>query len=255
MSGWRNRWALPRTVEQAKSVTEFIKTASENDLRQLGLASASRPSLGADLDLLPIEHRLRCVQDYITSFQYNHTATTYFDQNKQRPLCRILSTARDIVRQGLPIKCVEAVFLGLLLTSGWTDLDRVPVGYKTCVAGHVYRHIVLAVRHPETGRWGALGLSRRAELVDKPLIYSSLADLLAAYVASYKQWWHTVLRIRIGLPVPHDVMYDGQVAWRQCCMKVAGEDWSVVRSKVNEHAVKADDLWAAFLVGKKGFKP
>ncbi len=47
--------------------------------------------------------------------------------------------------------------------------------------------------------------------MDKPLIYSSLADLLAAYVASYKQWWHTVLRICIGLPVPHDVMYDGQV--------------------------------------------
>ena len=73
------------------------------------------------------------------------------------------------------------------------------------------RHIVLAVRHPETGRWGAIGLSRRAELMDKPLIFSSLADLLAAYVASYRQWWHTVLRLRIGLPVPHDVMYDGQV--------------------------------------------
>ncbi len=85
-----------------------------------------------------------CLQEYITSFQYNHTATTYFDQNKQRPLCRILSTARDIVRQGLPIKCVEAVFLGLLLTSGWTDLDRVPVGFKTCVAGHVYRSHLLA---------------------------------------------------------------------------------------------------------------
>lgn len=46
-----------------------------------------------------------------------------------------------------------------------------------------------------------------------------------------------------------------QVAWRQCCMKVAGEDWSVVSSKVNEHAVKADDLWTAFLTDKKGFKP
>ncbi len=87
-----------------------------------------------------------CLQEYITSFQYNHTAATYFDQNKQRPLCRILSTARDIVRQGLPIKCVEAVFLGLLLTSGWTDLDRVPVGFKTCVAGHVYRSHLLANR-------------------------------------------------------------------------------------------------------------
>ena len=79
------------------------------------------------------------MQEYITAFQYNHTANTYFDQNKQRPLCRILSTARDIVRQGLPIKCVEAVFLALLLTAGWNDLDRIPVGFKTCVAGHVYR--------------------------------------------------------------------------------------------------------------------
>ena len=80
-----------------------------------------------------------CTQEYITAFQYNHTPNTYFDQNKQRPLCRILSTARDIVRQGLPIKCVEAVFLALLLTAGWKDLDRIPVGFKTCVAGHVYR--------------------------------------------------------------------------------------------------------------------
>ena len=43
------------------------------------------------------------------------------------------------MRQGLPIKCVEAVFLALLLTAGWNDLDRIPVGFKTCVAGHVYR--------------------------------------------------------------------------------------------------------------------
>lgn len=42
--------------------TEFVKSASEHDLRQLGLASASRPSLGADLELLPIEQRLQCVQ-------------------------------------------------------------------------------------------------------------------------------------------------------------------------------------------------
>ena len=25
------------------------------------------------------------------------------------------------------------------------------------------------------------------------------------------QWWHTVLLIQTGLPIPHDVMYDGQV--------------------------------------------
>ena len=53
----------------------------------------------------------------------------------------------------------------------------------------------------------------------------------------------------------HEWTFLVQVAWRQCCVKVAGEDWSVVSSKVNEHAVKASDLWAAFLADKKGFKP
>lgn len=79
--------------------------------------------------------------------------------------------------------------------------------YITCC-----RHIVLAVRHPGTGLWGAIGLSRRAELMDKPLKFASLADLMADYVASYGCWWHTVLRIRIGLPVPHDAMYEGMVS-------------------------------------------
>lgn len=47
--------------------------------------------------------------------------------------------------------------------------------------------------------------------MEKSLTYASLADLLQNYMASYMRWWHSVLRIRIGLPVPHDVMYDGQV--------------------------------------------
>ena len=71
------------------------------------------------------------MQGYITALQYNHTSNTYFDQNKQRPLCRILSTARDIVRQGLPIKCVEAVFLALLLTAG--TIIKVPLRRSFCV--------------------------------------------------------------------------------------------------------------------------
>jgi hypothetical protein len=32
----------------------------------------------------------------------------------------------------MPIKCIEAVFLGLLLTSGWQELQRVPIGFKSC---------------------------------------------------------------------------------------------------------------------------
>lgn len=71
--------------------------------------------------------------------QYNHTGSNYFNINKRRPFARICDTARDILREGLPIKCIEAVFLGLYLTCGWEDLQRVPVGFKSRVDGQVYR--------------------------------------------------------------------------------------------------------------------
>ncbi len=38
------------------------------------MASASRPSLGADLELLPIEHRLRCVQVSLLMLGFRHCA-------------------------------------------------------------------------------------------------------------------------------------------------------------------------------------
>ena len=47
--------------------------------------------------------------------------------------------------------------------------------------------------------------------MNKPLKFASLADLLADYVSAYACWWHTVLRVRIGLPVPHNAMYEGMV--------------------------------------------
>ena len=37
-------------------------------------------------------------------------------------------------------------------------------------------------------------------------------------------------------------------------MKVAGEEWTNVASKINQHAAKANDLWSAHVAGAKGFK-
>ena len=82
---------------------------------------------------------------------------------------RILETAREITRQALPIKCVEAVFLATYLTQvtlpragtliltltltltltyltqGLRELERVPVSFKSQVVGNTYTHITLAV--------------------------------------------------------------------------------------------------------------
>jgi hypothetical protein len=59
-----------------------------------------------------------------------------------------------------------------------------PIGWLLL---QVYCHIVLAVHDPSSGLFGALGISRRANLMYKPLAFSSLAALLADYQEAYRQ--------------------------------------------------------------------
>ena len=94
-----------------------------------------------------MQAKVNSVQTYIEKLQYNFTGVNYFDIRKNRPMTyathtglapqtsrprtgqvllltrvgpavdrRILETAREITRQALPIKCVEAVFLATYLT-------------------------------------------------------------------------------------------------------------------------------------------
>jgi hypothetical protein len=89
----------------------------------------------------------------------------------------------------LPVKCIEAVFLGLLLTQGWTQLQRLPLGFKSRGSnGCVYRHIVLAVADCSSSgaTYAALGISRCSALMDKPLQHSSLAGLVEDYAQAYR---------------------------------------------------------------------
>ena len=83
--------------------------------------------------------------------------------------------AKQIIRAALPIQCVEAVFLGCLLTAGLKGLDRVPLSFKSKHDSNTYRHIVLAVRYE--GKWGALGISRRSKLMNKDIRFDSLSDM------------------------------------------------------------------------------
>ena len=83
---------------------------------------------------VPIRSRLRLAQELITALQYNHTdAVTYFTVDKARPTCRVMDTARDIIRHGLPIRCVEAVFLAMYLTAGWKEVERIPLRMRSVV--------------------------------------------------------------------------------------------------------------------------
>ena len=113
---------------------------------------------------------------------------------------------------------------------------------KTSIDGHVYRHIVLAVLHVPSGCWGALGLSRRKELMYKELKFASFADLMREYKERYEQWWHKVLKIWVGLPCSHDAFDGAPICWRYCKVKLPNREWDDVAVELNKHCEEADKL-------------
>jgi hypothetical protein len=107
-----------------------------------------------------------------------------------------MDVAKDMIKESLPIKCLEAVILGLYplhkkklyfrnskylispqglnsihsyLTNGIPGLDRFPLSFRTVFNRNIYNHVVLAVYH--NGYYGSIGMSRRKDLMDKPLVF------------------------------------------------------------------------------------
>ncbi|KAL6752521.1 Vasohibin-domain-containing protein [Haematococcus lacustris] len=240
--------ALPLTPEQELNLARLVPECSTEQLASLGLAAPPRPTVpkSAVLAALDVAQRLEAVQRVINALEYNHQQGYLFNVDKDRPLCRILDTARDVLREAMPIKCIEAVFLGLLLTNNWEHMERYPVGFKSKCQGNTYRHIVLAVRDASSGLWGALGISRREELMFKPLAYHSLAALMLEFKVSYEKWHHTLHKIRVGLPVEHGCSASGGVCWRYCNVSAARHPWSVCASVLDCFAGSANILAARF---------
>jgi hypothetical protein len=137
----------------------------------------------------------------------------------------------QIVRDALPIRCLEAVFLALHLTQGMTELDRYPVSFKSTVAGNTYRHIVLAIK--VEGKFGALGLSRRSTLMFKDFTYESFGDLIADYRDSYEQVFHRLLTVHTGLPISHQDYKAMPICWRCLKVKLFKHDWELLHAGLN----------------------
>ena len=152
---------IPLTVAQAGRARRLIAAlvhgphCSRLADASLNLAAPAKPVWpppGGVGPTVPIRSRLRLAQELITALQYNHTdAVTYFTVDKARPTCRVMDTARDIIRHGLPIRCVEAVFLAMYLTAGWKEVERIPLRMRSVVVDNEgversHAHIVLLIR-------------------------------------------------------------------------------------------------------------
>ena len=146
---------------------------------------------------------------------------------RDRGLKHVTTTAKEIMREALPIQCVEAVFLAILLTSEAPDLCRFPLSFKSKCDGNAYRHIVLAIREAKDDRWGALGISRRKTLQGKEVRHESLAALVDDYRRSYESCGHELVKVYVGLPLPCSVHSMEPVKWRVLKLRLdEGKPWA-----------------------------
>lgn len=205
-----------------------------------------RPTAPLNIENVPIASRIKMIQQFINKLEYNHTNQNYFNLSKARPYSRVMDTAKKILRDCLPIKCLEAVFLGMYLTNKMDDIERIPVSFKSKFGGKIYRHIILAVHHVPSGKYGAIGLSRKAELMYKDMKYGSMAELLQDYKDAYENLYHQVLKIWVGLPAPNDEFSYSPVCWRYFCFR--GTSWHEMTKSLESDISNSKKLFSKWLV-------
>ncbi|KAI4563475.1 hypothetical protein MJT46_019831 [Ovis ammon polii x Ovis aries] len=147
---------------------------------------------------------------------------------------RLMETAKEMTRESLPIKCLEAVILGIYLTNGQPSIERFPISFKTYFSGNYFHHVVLGIYC--NGRYGSLGMSRRAELMDKPLTFRTLSDLIFDFEDSYKKYLHTVKKVKIGLYVPHEPHSFQPIEWKQLVLNVSKMLRADIRKELEKYA-------------------
>ncbi|XP_029449085.1 tubulinyl-Tyr carboxypeptidase 2 isoform X3 [Rhinatrema bivittatum] len=104
------------------------------------------------------------------------------------------------------------------LTNGQPAVERFPISFKTQFSGNYFHHVVLGIYC--SGYYGALGMSRRSDLMDKPLTFRTLSDLVFDFEESYKKYFHSVKKVKIGLYVPHDPHSFQPIEWRKLVLNV-----------------------------------
>ncbi|KAI6646335.1 Vasohibin-2 [Oopsacas minuta] len=159
-----------------------------------------------------LSQKISLIQQYLLQLEYNHTGMQYFEVIKNRPISRLVDTARDIIRESLPIKCLEAVILSIFLLASIDNLKMFVIGFKSEFKDKTHRHVVLGIF--SEGRFGTVGLSRRPELMYKPMKYETLTDLLMEFIESYKECGHKVVKIDLSNGITHDLCSCEVIQWK-----------------------------------------
>ncbi|XP_074898792.1 tubulinyl-Tyr carboxypeptidase 2 isoform X1 [Buteo buteo] len=248
---WERMWGhVERVHPDGGAVAAAIRSAAR-------LARPSVPPVPNYKLSMSIPEWLQAIQTYMKMLQYNHTGTQFFEIRKTRPLSGcpwsfvfllpgqfsselknclrlLMETAKEMTRESLPIKCLEAVILGIYLTNGQPSVERFPISFKTHFSGNYFHHVVLGIYC--NGRYGSLGMSRRSDLMDKPLTYRTLSDLIFEFEDSYKKYLHSVKKVKIGLYVPHEPHSFQPIEWKQLVLNVSKMMRTEVRKELEKFA-------------------
>jgi hypothetical protein len=178
--------------------------------------------------------RLKLIQVYLEQLSYNHLGHQFFEVKKTYSLRRLHLLAREMINEGMPIKCLEAVVVAMHLTNSCADLDRFVLGFKSQVGDETYRHIVLVVRYNQT--YGALGLSRRKDLMYKNMEMDSLHDLVMDYKKSYENNGHVLIKVKLGKVIPKDVASNEKLPFKHISIDLRRDSVDVVKKQIDLHA-------------------
>lgn len=200
--------AMPTTKRELNQLLQKINKAEE-------LPIPPKPQPPTLKKNQSVETKVLKIQKFIESYEYNHTDRfSYYDVKKTQGLYRICRTSKDIILQALPIKCIEAVFLGVFFTNDMQNVTRIPVAFRSKVGDNFFEHIILAVKNNKNGKWGAIGLSRKNTLMYKPLKFETLGNLLTDYKNAYEECFHTLYYVYLGLPFGRDMYSQDEIQWR-----------------------------------------
>jgi hypothetical protein len=66
---------------------------------------------------------MQAIQRYLSSFQYNFTGQTFVPLRRDKGMKHLVFSAKALMRECLPIQCVEALFIGVFLTNGIEEVS------------------------------------------------------------------------------------------------------------------------------------
>lgn len=214
----------PQTHQELTEAVKLIKERSKIDRDWVMEDVPSVPQLPANIISgqnlnKDLRGKIRSVSNYLRSFEYNHIGRDFFQVDKKKPLNNLMDVAKQIMRENLPMKCLEAVCCAQYLTRDW-PIMRFPLRFQTTVDNHVFWHVVMGIQL-QNGKFGALGISRRPTLDYRDVTFDSLSALTLSYIKEYSIVGHTVNKVTVGLPFGNKEFSTETVYWHFFLLRIS----------------------------------